>query len=107
MIEVFIASATICFGGACYPALVGKTTPRGEFAVRHELTRLPGYGGEILTFKETALDRFAIHRTWRGREKLYEAPNGNRVVTNGCINVQPEVFAALLDCCANGRVVIR
>jgi hypothetical protein len=108
MIEVFLASATICFQGVCYPALVGRSTPRGEFPVQHQVTRLPGYGGEILTFKETALDRFAIHRTWRGREKLYDRPNAERVaVTNGCINVEPSVFAALLSCCASATVVIR
>lgn len=108
MIEVFLASATICFAGACHPALVGSTTPAGEFVLERQATRLPGYGGEILTFKETVTARFAIHRTWPGRERLYDRPNvARRTITKGCINVEPQVFAALLECCAASPVVIR
>lgn len=107
MIVVDLAAALVCFAGACHPALVGIATPRGEFEVRHEATKLPGYGGDVLTFSETRAARFAIHRTWRGREKLYEAPAGNRVVTNGCINLQPAVYDLLVACCAGEKVVIR
>lgn len=108
MIEVFLATALICFEGECYPALVGSSTPRGEFVAERQVTRLRGYGGEILTFKETATDRFAIHRTWPGRERLYaNASVYRRSITNGCINVQPEVYARLRACCDGAKVVIQ
>lgn len=108
VIEVFLASATICFSGSCYPALVGSTTPRGVFEARHQVTPFKGYGGDILNFAETRTEIFAIHRTWRGREKLYERPNVERArVTRGCINVEPHVYEALVACCAGGKVVIK
>lgn len=75
--------------------------------MRWEKTKIPGFGGDVMTFHEDRLGRYAIHRTWRGREKLYELPAGNRVVSKGCINVQPEVYAALVACCAGAKVVIR
>lgn len=96
MIEVLLASALLCFEGACHPVLVGKFTPAGEYQLDHQLTRLPGYGGDILTFKETARERYAIHRTWPGRERLYAAPTAARKVTNGCINVQPALYDRLV-----------
>jgi hypothetical protein len=96
VIEVLLASALLCFEGACHPVLVGKGTPTGEFQLQHQATRLPGYGGDILTFKETAHERYAIHRTWRGRERLYKAPAAHRTVTNGCINVEPALYERLV-----------
>ncbi len=107
MILVDVAAAVICFAEVCHPALVGRATPRGEFLAQHTATKLPGFGGDVLVFHEGQSYRMAIHRTWRGRERLYEAPSSNRVVTNGCINVEPEVYEALVACCAGGKVVIR
>lgn len=107
MILVDIAAAVICFAGHCYPALVGVDTPRGQFELRHEATAMRGYGGDILTFHENAGYRWAIHRTWPGRERLYEEPLGARVVTKGCVNVQPWVYQKLVDCCSTDRVIIR
>lgn len=108
VIEVVITSALICFGGECYPALVGSDTPRGSFQTRLEATRLRGYGGDILTFHEDHAGRYAIHRTWQGRETLYSAPPARRrTVTKGCINVTPEVYARLVECCAGAEVVVR
>lgn len=107
VIVIELAAAMICFAGACHPALVGNSTPRGEFSARHDMTRLPGFGGDVLTFHETQSARFAIHRTWAGRERLYDAPPGNRVVTNGCINLQPAVYEALVACCSGAKVVVR
>lgn len=108
MIEVLVAAAMICFGEECHPALVGPDTPRGSFQTRLEATRLRGYGGDILTFHEDGAGRYAIHRTWQGRERLYDAPPARRrVATKGCINVTPAVYARLVECCASSPVVIR
>lgn len=107
MILVDVAAAVICFAEVCHPALVGKATPRGEFTAQHVTTKLPGYGGDVVVFHEDALYRFAIHRTWRGRERLYAAPAGNRVVTNGCVNVEPAVYAAIVACCSGEKVIVR
>lgn len=107
MIVVDVAAALICFAGACHPALVGKATPRGEFTLHHVATRLPGYGGDVLVFHEGPTIRMAIHRTWRGRERLYEAPASHRLVTNGCINVEPELYAAIVECCAGAKVIVK
>jgi len=105
MIEVFLSAATICFGGMCYPALVGTQTPVGQFTVIHRPTRLPGYGGDVLVFHEDARYVYAVHRTWSGREQLYGTPRRN--ITRGCINVQPEVYQRLVTCCNGARLVIR
>ena len=109
MVLVDLAAAVICFSGTCYPALVGNETPRGEFVLEQIEVRSPKqYGGDILKFKETKRYIFAVHRTWPGREGRYEqAPYQRRTITLGCINVEPEVYAALVDCCNGVKLVIQ
>ena len=63
-ILINLTLATICFLDQCYPALVGKDTPLGEYQLIQRLTDSPGYGGDVLQFKETDNEVFAIHRTW-------------------------------------------
>jgi hypothetical protein len=105
---VHLALATICYMhngvNICHNALIGVKTPTGTFEVRHMLTKQPGYGGDILVYKETATNAFAIHRVWLGNPKQHRAerlasndPNQRKHVTMGCINVTPEVYNELKD----------
>ena len=112
-IVVHLVSAMICFGGHCYPTLVGPATPRGDFNVVHLQTSLPGYSGDVLAFAQDDRGVFAIHRVWtlapaqRRLERLrLGGPSARRGVTEGCINVMPEVYAALVDCCSTGHVQV-
>jgi len=105
--------AVICFLGECHPALIGKDTPKGDFPLSYISTTLPGYGGNVLMFNEDTDGIFAIHRVYtlnpaeRRIQRLKQADPSKRVITKGCINVMPEVYEKLVDCCANGRVEIR
>lgn len=110
-LTVFLSSAMLCIGSVCHPALVGKTTPLGEFAVVRRYVTARGYGGDVLQFLETERDIFAIHRVWLGRpreRRLQRLQSGDvaqrRDVTNGCINVMPEVYEQILTA---DRVEIR
>jgi len=108
MITVDIAAALICFAGACHPALVGPDTPTGEFAIERRAVSNPNYGGDVLAFHEDDRYIWAVHRTWPGREKLYaQAPERRRVVTKGCVNVEPSVYLKLKECCNGERIEIR
>lgn len=74
----------------------------------------PGYGGDVIQFKYDERRNFvwAIHRVWRGspmqhRERRLETPDPNdNWITNGCINVMPDVYEELKDCCSNAKLVI-
>ncbi|MEO6093287.1 MAG: hypothetical protein ABIT04_00875 [Novosphingobium sp.] len=99
---VFLASALLCVGDRCYPALVGRDTPVGHFALHRRHVQQKGYGGDVLQFLETKRDIFAIHRVWLGRpserraERLARGSAAERRwVTNGCINVAPEIYERL------------
>jgi hypothetical protein len=118
-ILVTIALATICFNykGAeeCHPALLGKNnaTPTGEYSVARRRTTAPGYGGEILQFKETKTEVYAIHRVWllKPEQKRLERLKSDNVedhyISSGCINVEPEVYTKLVDCCTNEKLIIK
>jgi hypothetical protein len=99
---VLLSSAVICLSGKCYPVLVGRSTPIGVFRVTHERVLEPGYGGDILAFKETATAIYAIHRVWllkpeQRRAELLRSPDARqrRGITGGCVNVSPEVYDKL------------
>ena len=101
---VFLASALICAGDQCYPALVGHDTPVGHFPLVRRYVQATGYGGDVLQFAATDTDVFAIHRVWLGRpgehraERLAGAdPAERRNVTHGCINVMPDVYERLVQ----------
>lgn len=97
----------------CYPVLVGNDTPRGEYQLQQRLVESPGYGGDILQFKEEELYLFAIHRVWLGRpwerrqERLKSSNIKMRRITMGCINVDPTVYEKLLDCCSTSSLTIK
>lgn len=114
---VSIALATICFTSngveKCANVLVGKDTPRGEYTLQQRLTDDPGYGGDVLQFKEDEKEVFAIHRVWllrpaEHRQARLASPNPKqRVITNGCINVDPVIYQELVDCCSNQSLIVK
>lgn len=114
MVIVDVALALICFAGQCHHALVGPNTPTGEYQMVHAVTHLPGYGGDVLVFAEDDKMVYAIHRVYtlgraQHREKRIKSENAaDRVgVTAGCINISPEVYEQLLDCCSNQTLIIK
>lgn len=101
-VVVHILAATICFSGTCHPALVGTDTPIGTFNITHYSTRRPGYGGDILSYKEDPKYVWAIHRVLdiKGQHRLERIKSNDpkdRVITLGCINVEPEVYKELVE----------
>jgi hypothetical protein len=110
---VDVGAALICFASACYPVLVGVDTPRGEFQLTHYSARDPGYGGDLLAFKETADDLYAIHRvinvTGQHRHARLKSPDPKRRngITGGCINVEPTVYDELLRCCYASKLTTK
>ena len=100
---VFLASAFLCSPDHCYPSLLGRDTPVGHFPLVRRFVQAEGYGGDVLQFAATDSDVLAIHRVWLGcpAERRAERLAGGdaserRFVTDGCINVMPEVYALLL-----------
>ena len=112
MVTIHIAAALICFAEICQPALVGRTTPPGEYKLTYALTEAPGFDGNVLVFKEDEKDVFAIHRLWllnpkQKREQRIKSSNPrDRVITAGCVNVSTEVFDQLVECCKGSPLTI-
>lgn len=112
MVVINIAAATICFLGTCHPALVGKSTPVGEYVIEQKLTDRPGYSGDVLEFVEYSDKIMAIHRLWllspkQKREQRIQSSNPkDRVITAGCVNVTNEVYDQLVECCAGTSLTI-
>lgn len=101
-IVVLLASALLCISDQCYPALVGKDTPVGSFPLVKRMIQTKGYGGDVIQFASTDTGIMAIHRVWLGRpaerraERLASGDAAQRrFVTNGCINVMPDVYDRL------------
>lgn len=114
MITVFLAKAIICFAGNCYPVLVGPKTPLGDYPTRQRFVESPGYGGDVLQFTDDGTTVLAVHRVWmfdkkHNRWELLEQDDASKRVgiTNGCINVMPPVYDALIDCCAGQTISIQ
>jgi hypothetical protein len=110
---VDVAAAIICFAATCHPVLVGAGTPRGEFQLTHYTISAPRYGGDILSFKETSNDLYAIHRVIDvpGQQRLarLKSPDAKRrnMITGGCVNVEPPVYEELVKCCSASKLVIK
>lgn len=102
-IVAHLLSATICVAGQCFPALVGHSTPVGTYQLAHLSTLEPGYGGDVLVFHELPDRVLAIHRLYilgkaKRRVNLLNGPTEGRTqVTNGCINVAPDVYGLLVE----------
>jgi signal peptidase I len=118
-ILISIALATICFSydgsEECHPVLLGKNTPTptGDFVLQKRITATKGYGGDVLQFHETDNYVYAIHRVWllspnqKRLERLKSKNISDRYISGGCINVEPEVYKKLLDCCSNSSITIK
>lgn len=116
---VTLALASICFtfNGVeeCHPILLGKksATPAGEYTLIQRYTNDPGYGGDVLQFKETSTEVYAIHRLWllnpsQKRAERIKSPNiSDHYISSGCINVEPEVYSKLVNCCSNDKLIIK
>ena len=110
---VSLSTAMICFMSSCYPALIGKDTPTGEFQLKQYSTTRPGYGGDILVFKEDDNYVYAIHRVLnipkqRRKQRLKSNDISQRIdVTLGCINVDPVVYDSIVQCCSKSKVIIK
>lgn len=103
-IVVSLSLATICFANQCFPVLVGKSTPVGEYQMFQARVEAPGYGGDVVVFKEVKGEApFAIHRVWtriptqRRLEKLAGPVEGRKGVTGGCINVDFWVYEKIVE----------
>jgi hypothetical protein len=112
LVTLKIATAMICFMDTCYPALIGVDTLPGTYQLVLRRTVSEGYGGDVIKFRETEKIVYSIHRLWtlkpeQNREIRIKSSNvSDRVITNGCINVEPEVYEKIKDCCSNGTLVI-
>lgn len=107
MVIVSLSLATICALGQCFPALVGNRTPVGDFQIEHVLTKQAGLGGDILMYEEGETRVKGIHRVYtlvasqRREERLASPdPKQRQSITDGCINVAPNVYTFLRDCCS-------
>ena len=103
-------------GGAeeCHPVLVGGDTPRGEFIMNQRVTQSAGYGGDVLQFRDDPDGVYAIHRVYllnpkeKRAERLRSPDPKIRRITRGCVNVAPEVYDRLMDCCSrDGALLIK
>ena len=102
IVTVSISAAVLCIAEACFPALVGASTPRGEFPLNQRIVSTEGYGGDVMQFAETPSEWFAVHRPWLGHpserriERLRAGDAAQRrQITGGCINVLPHVYERL------------
>ena len=109
---VELSAALICFLGSCYPALIGQTTPVGEYRLEQRQTTHYGYGGDLLVFKDDGHQLFAVRRLvnfepgQRRYHRIHSKKVGDRIITDGCINLEPDVYQKLVDCCAKDILVI-
>lgn len=94
--------------------MVGPTTPPGIYVLKQYTTEAPDYtfGGDLLVFKEDNDDVWAIHRVINipGEHREQRLQSGNiskrRNITHGCINIDPEVYKELVDCCSNSKLYV-
>lgn len=114
MVIINLTLAIICFGSnmECHPILYGDKTPQGEFEMVLRITSQVGYGGDVIQFHADDKQIYAIHRLWtlsprQQREKRIASPDpADRKISNGCINVQPEVYEKLKACCLKEKVKV-
>lgn len=102
ILTLSLSKALLCSALQCWPALIGPSTPIGEFQLVQRYTLARGYGGDVLQFHETENSVVAIHRVWLGREsehrreRLASSDPKDRVISKGCINVDEAVYDKLV-----------
>jgi hypothetical protein len=112
-VVVDIATALICFASTCHNALVGVNTPRGDFTLAPYSIQDPRYGGDLLVFKHDKTGVYAVHRVFdvpgQQRNARIRSPYAQHriTITAGCINVTPEVYDLLKDCCSGSKLTIK
>ena len=110
---VDLTLSVICFADVCRPILWGNDTPVGVFTLDLRDTEQAGYGGDIIQFKETETEVFAIHRVWtlnkaqRRVHRLKTETTDDNNITNGCINILPEDYDELKGCCLGSTLVVQ
>lgn len=107
IVELFLATALICFHGTCHPALVGKATPTGSYQLRLQPRHERMFGGDILVFDEDRTSVWAIHRAHNERRRSLLAKGQRTGITGGCVNVTNEVYELLRTCCSNAKLEIK
>lgn len=103
VVRVSLDKAELCFvdSGDCHAVLVGSSTPKGRFKMTLVATDLKGYGGDVIGFHWAQDFTFVLHRVWtekpseRRLERLASPVVSERVMTNGCINVDDAVYERL------------
>lgn len=116
MVEVILSAALLCFpvGGVreCHPMLYGVNTIPGTYQLQLRLTESPGYGGDVLQYDENDKVVMAIHRVWllnpaqNRMDRLTQNNLARRQITAGCVNVAPDVYERLRDCCSQMQLTI-
>lgn len=103
-VTVLLSAALLCIQGVCHHALVGQDTPTGSYTAVRMAAEDPLYGGDVLAFARNDTGAvFAIHRTWLGNSaerrqwRLQQDDPAQRVISQGCINIAPEVYDQLPD----------
>lgn len=96
MITLFLAASLICFDGACYPALAGKSTPVGTFTLERAAAPEHPYGGSILVYQWSGREAYAIHRPFNDERRRLLANRSRARVTAGCINVDDSTYDAIV-----------
>lgn len=97
-VTVFLSKALLCVSAQCWPVLVGVDTPTGTFTLQQRFTVDAGYGGDVLQFHETNDTVYAVHRVWtlrpqeRREQRLRDPDPARRVITKGCVNVDPVLY---------------
>lgn len=111
-VVVHIGAALLCLAQQCYPVLIGKDTPTGNFTLNLRIVHDPLYGGSVMQFKETETEVYAIHKIWKGRpmerrtERINSSKSKDRTITKGCINVTDSVYNELITNYQGERLVI-
>jgi len=102
MITVILSAALLCYQGACYPALVGEETPTGTYQYYKVEVEDDLYKGSVGVFaKDSTGAYFAIHTIWEGKPeerrklRIKSPASTERVITNGCINIEQFVYDML------------
>jgi hypothetical protein len=97
MLILYLSTMLLCLGIECWPALAGVDTLPGTYPLTLMPVEEPEYRGDVLAYRETDTIIYSIHRTYPGREKMYTLPDEKRRrITNGCINIEPNVYDRLV-----------
>lgn len=110
-IILHLSTAMICFLGSCHPALVGVNTPVGTYTMTHY--KAEKFGGDVLVFYEDDKHIYSLHRLNehptqdRLNAMISRNPEDRKGLTDGGINVAPNIYEKLTICCSKYKLVIK